>query len=97
MRRWLRSLAAALVTSGLGVAINLATDLKDAWWAWTLVAALTIAVSGFTAMAHPTSASRQNSITGTVSGHAVQAGDIHGSVTLSGERIPSDPDQRPSK
>lgn len=45
-RQWAWALGAAAVTSGLGVAINIATDLKDAWWAWAAVAVLTVISAG---------------------------------------------------
>ena len=40
---WLAAVASGLVTSGLGVAINLATGSNDSVWPWVVVAALTVA------------------------------------------------------
>ena len=45
-KTWAWALGAAVVTSGLGVAINIATDVKDAWWAWAAVAVLTVISAG---------------------------------------------------
>ncbi|MGW5741283.1 hypothetical protein [Amycolatopsis sp. NPDC003861] len=45
-KTWAWAAAAAVVTSGLGVAINIATDVKDAWWAWAAVAVLTVISAG---------------------------------------------------
>ncbi|MEV4142646.1 hypothetical protein AB0J40_03205 [Amycolatopsis sp. NPDC049691] len=45
-KTWAWALGAAVVTSGLGVAINIATDVKDAWWAWAAVAVLTVVSAG---------------------------------------------------
>jgi hypothetical protein len=45
-----RGLAAALalLVAGLGIATNLATDLRHSWIAWAVVAALAVAVAGVT-------------------------------------------------
>jgi hypothetical protein len=42
-RRWELTLASAILSSGLGIAINVATGLKSNWWAWLAVGVLTIA------------------------------------------------------
>jgi len=84
-RRSVWALGVAVVTSGLGVATNLATDLKDSWWAWLAVGALTVVSAGVSVWlqssdAPPTPATN-NEVHGTVSGTAIQAGTISGSVT----------------
>jgi len=97
MRRWLKPVAYAIAVAGLGIAINLATDLRANWWAWVTVAALTLVVGTISAMAEQPSAKKggglRNVITGQVSGNAMQARDIRGPVTLSGSRPDPDPDQ----
>lgn len=100
MHRWLISLAAAVLASGVGVAINLATDLKTVWWAWAAVVVLTIAVGAITALTQPSGTRQsnpQNVITGKVTGQVVQARDISAPVILSGDRLDTDPDQRASQ
>nr|WP_146060503.1 NB-ARC domain-containing protein [Amycolatopsis sp. CA-128772] len=52
-RQWAWALGAAVVTSGLGVAINVATDVKDAWWAWAAVAILTVISAGVSVWLRP--------------------------------------------
>jgi hypothetical protein len=93
--RWGWALIVAVVTSGLAVAINLATDLKDSWWAWLAVATLTVASGGISAWLLPSDAphttppapteqqpSTSNQISGTVQGSAIQSGTISGPVTV---------------
>lgn len=76
------------------MAINLATDLKDNWWAWLAVVALTVVSGGITAWLRPSGAqhgpppapppqqpSTNNQISGAVQGLAVQSGTINGPVT----------------
>jgi hypothetical protein len=90
MRRWVIPLTATILTSAIGVAINLATETGSSIWAWVVVAVLTIAAAVLGTMttqpkeAEPPPAVRStnNSISGTVHGQVVQAGDITGNVTM---------------
>jgi hypothetical protein len=41
-----RAVLAALVTTSLASAINVATDLRSSWWAWIIVAGLTLLSAG---------------------------------------------------
>lgn len=96
MRRWLIAVAAAVLTSSIGIAINLATDLRSNGWAWAVVGVLTLAIGVIAALAQPSAAPEagtHNVITGNVTGAVVQARDIRGRVTLSGDRLDNDPDQ----
>jgi hypothetical protein len=42
LRSWWWSLLAAFITSGLGVAINVATNNVGNWWPWLIVVALSV-------------------------------------------------------
>lgn len=46
MRRWLVALLSALVASGVGVTVNVATDLGTNVWAWVALGVLTLAAAG---------------------------------------------------
>lgn len=52
MGRWHVSLIAAVVTTAVAVAINIATELKTEAWAWIAVGVLTIALAGVTVLMH---------------------------------------------
>ncbi|MFC6092512.1 hypothetical protein Q5530_19485 [Saccharothrix sp. BKS2] len=93
MARWVWPAAAGVVASATGVAINVATDLSAnpvAWVAVVLLTALGVVVAmrvqdgprpaGGPAPARPR-AEVHNSVSGTVHGGVVQAGDL-GSVTV---------------
>jgi hypothetical protein len=94
LSRWVWALVVAVVTSGLGVAINLATDMKGSWWAWLAVGTLTVVSGGITAWRqgsdtprHPQpqtvpQSSTHNQVSGTVRGSAIQSGTINGPVTI---------------
>ncbi|ROP40813.1 hypothetical protein [Saccharothrix texasensis] len=97
MSRWVWPAAAGVVTSATGVAINLATDGGANPWAWVTVVLLTAlgVVIALRVQASapkpptpepPTSAPPEstvrNSITGSVTGPVVQAGDIGGGLTV---------------
>lgn len=95
MRRWLIALAAAVLTSSVGIGINLATDLRSNGWAWAVVGVLTLAIGVIAALTQPATAPEadaHNVINGNVTGAVVQARDIKGRLTLSGDRLDVDPD-----
>ncbi|MCK2241634.1 MULTISPECIES: hypothetical protein [unclassified Crossiella] len=46
MRQWLSALVTALVTTGVGISVNVATDLGSNWWAWAAVGGCTLAAAG---------------------------------------------------
>lgn len=94
MARWVWPAAAGVVTSATGVAINLATDGRANPWAWVAVALLTalgvVVALRVVPAARPERAAEPepkprsgvyNSISGTVNGAVVQAGDL-GAVTV---------------
>jgi hypothetical protein len=84
MPRWLLPLLAAVLTSGAGTAINVATDLGSVV-AWVVVGVLTLATGVVTVVASPAASDRggtRNSISGT----AVQARDISASMTFTTDR-----------
>ena len=88
------ALVVAVVTSGLGVAINLATDMKGSWWAWLVVGTLTVVSGGITAWRQGSDTPRHsraltvpessthNQVSGTVKGPVIQSGTISGPVTV---------------
>ncbi|MFJ6672491.1 hypothetical protein ACIQMJ_15400 [Actinosynnema sp. NPDC091369] len=92
MARWVWPAAAGVVTSATGVAINLATDGGGNPWAWVAVGLLTAlgvvvalrvqAGSPKPPAPEPPRSSVRNSITGSVTGPVVQAGDIDGGLTV---------------
>ncbi|XVS63110.1 hypothetical protein ACQPYE_33365 [Actinosynnema sp. CA-299493] len=98
MSRWVWPAAAGVVTSATGVAINLATDGGANPWAWVTVLLLTAlgvvialrvqATAKPTATGDPAPDPRppaptvHNSVSGTVTGPVVQAGDIGGGLTI---------------
>ncbi|GAA2831700.1 hypothetical protein [Crossiella cryophila] len=90
MRRWMFALATAMVASGIGVSVNVATELGTNVWAWVAVGVLTLAAAGVALWAQASSAeddgerggSVTNSVSGTVTGSVVQARDISGPVNL---------------
>ncbi|MCP3804677.1 hypothetical protein NLX83_35955 [Allokutzneria sp. A3M-2-11 16] len=87
MRRWLAALAVAVVTTGVGIAVNVATDLGSNMWAWIAVAVLTLAAAVVAVWAMrppkpPTVANSQNVISGDAAGSTVQANTINGDVHL---------------
>lgn len=61
MGRWTLPVIAAFVTSGLGAAINFATDNARIWWLWVIVVALSI-VAAALAIQHRQSAQPASSI-----------------------------------
>ncbi len=78
-----------MVTSGLGVAINVATDLEANPVAWVAVVVLTVAgvVIGMRGhhhhnRPHESPPSVHNSVSGTVHGQVVQAGTLSGGLTI---------------
>ncbi|MDQ2586367.1 hypothetical protein CKY47_20705 [Saccharothrix yanglingensis] len=85
--------AAGVVASATGVAVNMATDAAGDPWAWAAVVLLTLLGVALTVRmqrpAEPQPAPRpsppgpsvHNSVTGTVHGGVVQAGNV-GSVTI---------------
>lgn len=48
-RRWVLPAFVAVLVAFLGVATNLATNLKSNWYAWAAVAVLTVAIAALTA------------------------------------------------
>lgn len=98
MARWVWPASAGVVASATGVAINLATDQGDNAWAWVAVVLLTAlgvvvgarvgSAAGAPAPQEPprpqppTPGSVHNSVSGTVHGGLVQAGNIDAPVTL---------------
>ena len=89
MRRWLFPLLAAVLTSGVGIAINVATDLGTSVLAWAAVGVLTLATGVITMVATPSGSAGgnyTNNVNGTVKGSSLQARDINGPVTFSRER-----------
>jgi hypothetical protein len=100
LSRWVWALVVAVVTSGLGVAINLATDMKGSWWAWLVVGTLTVISGGITAwrqgsdapqhLQPPTApaASTHNEVSGTVQGNVIQARTISGPMTITDHSAP---------
>jgi hypothetical protein len=81
----------AVVSSTLAILINIATDLKNAWWAWAGVVVATALSALITFLVQtrrsdleaPSSASEGgNIISGSVGGDVVQAGDINGDITF---------------
>ncbi|QFZ22644.1 hypothetical protein [Saccharothrix syringae] len=93
MARWVWPAAAGVVASTTGVVINLATDLATNAWAWVAVVVLTalgvvVGMRVQPAAAGPAAApevrpqpSVHNSVSGTVHGGVVQAGNLD-SVTI---------------
>jgi hypothetical protein len=85
---------AAVLASGVGIAINVATDLSSSVVAWVVVGVLTLAAGVVTVWASPAASDSgggtQNAISGTVGGTAVQARDITGPVTFTNGRTPPD-------
>ncbi|MFI9009624.1 hypothetical protein ACIGNX_20580 [Actinosynnema sp. NPDC053489] len=100
MARWVWPAVAGVVTSATGVAINLATDGRANPWAWAAVALLTalgvVVALRLTPPAAPDVGPRperraptvHNSVTGTVTGSVVQAGEL-GAVTINSPTIHS--------
>lgn len=97
MRRWLFALLSAVVASGVGVSVNLATELGTNVWAWVAVGVLTLAAAGVAVWmgrgqeqepAEERSVVVQNSVTGNVTGSVLQAKDISGSIHLGGPDQP---------
>ncbi|GGN28990.1 hypothetical protein GCM10011609_85670 [Lentzea pudingi] len=85
MRRWLIAMVAAVVTSGVGISINVATDLGGNMLAWAAVGVLTIAAGAVAVWAAPAADGEdgtRNEISGTVTGPVVQARDISGPITF---------------
>ncbi|MFE9750813.1 hypothetical protein ACFYOT_38405 [Saccharothrix saharensis] len=92
MARWVWPAAAGVVTSATGVAINLATDGGANPWTWVAVVLLTTlgvvvalrlqASSTRPPASEPPRSTVRNSITGSVTGPVVQAGDIAGGLTV---------------
>lgn len=102
MKSLLWSVSTAVIASVLAISINLATDLRGAWWAWLAVVLLTAVTAWVTyrltagtdipEKAVPTvqttaqsaegSPQVSNSITGDVTGKAVQAGRVDGDINL---------------
>jgi hypothetical protein len=107
MRRWLIALATAVVASGVGVSVNVATDLKTNLWAWVVVAVLTVAAAGVAVWAQRPRPDQQPPVTaggpgggGTDGGgtHNEMSGEVAGSVVQGRDftgpiRISSDGDQ----
>ena len=82
-RTWAWALGAAVVTSGLGVAINIATDVKDAWWAWAAVAVLTVISAGVSVWLQSSGAPPESRSTPQASGHAtIQQATASGNATI---------------
>ncbi|MFG1673248.1 hypothetical protein [Micromonospora sp. NPDC049282] len=81
----------AVVSSALAVLINIATDLKNSWWAWSGVVVIT-ALSALTANLlqagkanHGTegaTSEQGNTIGGDVTGDVVQAREIRGDINF---------------
>jgi len=74
------TVATAVVTSGIAIVINLATDWKTNPWAWLAVVVLTAATAGVAlwlnkAQEPPAPASLDRSVTGDVSNSTVITGD----------------------
>ncbi|MFB9904458.1 hypothetical protein [Allokutzneria oryzae] len=103
MRRWWAALGVAVVTTGVGIAVNVATDLGSNVWAWVAVAVLTLAAAGVAVWTTQTTPAAQaapaadkqapqvrNSISGNVTGSVVQAGHIEGDVRLGERHEPQD-------
>jgi hypothetical protein len=93
MARWVWPAAAGVVTSATGVAINLATDGGANPWAWVTVLLLTAlgVVVALRVQAssspkppapEPPKSDVRNTVTGSVTGPVVQAGDIAGGLTV---------------
>ncbi|MCK2239711.1 MULTISPECIES: hypothetical protein [unclassified Crossiella] len=88
MRRWMFALATAVVASGVGVSVNVATELGTNVWAWVAVGVATLAAAGVALWVQSGSAEVEsggavtNSVSGTVTGSVVQARDISGPVNL---------------
>ncbi|MGW0522660.1 hypothetical protein [Crossiella sp. NPDC003009] len=86
MRRWLVALLSALVASGIGVTVNVATDLGTNVWAWVALGVLTLLAAGVAVWAQrgepEARGGTHNTITGTVHGSVVQADTVTGGITL---------------
>ncbi|WP_156051800.1 hypothetical protein [Allokutzneria albata] len=87
MRRWLTALAVAVVTTGVGISVNIATDLGSNMWAWIAVAVLTLAAAVVAAWtmrpAQPQAhTGTSNVVGGEVTGTVVQANTINGDLHL---------------
>jgi hypothetical protein len=87
MRRWAWPAVFGVVTSLIGIAINLATEWKSNPWAWVVVAVLTGlgVVAGMrvsaAAESRPTGSRRttgdvHNSVSAPISGTVIQAGSV---------------------
>lgn len=102
MRRWAILGSVAAVTCGFGLLVILATALADHAWAWVAVALLTVGATGLAPLlAQPPGAGgtgnngrtvserarTTNDISGDVTGQAIQAGKISGSVNLADQHI----------
>lgn len=89
MRRWLVPILAAVLTSGVGIAINVATDLSSSVVAWVAVCVLTLAAGVVPAVMAPAASDggvTHNDISGgTVRGAVVQARDISAPMTFLSE------------
>ncbi|AOS66083.1 hypothetical protein [Actinoalloteichus hymeniacidonis] len=98
MRRWWQALAAALVVTGGGIAVNIATESVDNVLAWVAVGVATLAGAGITLWTgrddgkqhsaedapagEPHGRTTHNSIHGDVSGSVIQAGEVRGGVSF---------------
>lgn len=79
--RW--PLITSLLSTALGVFVNLATDLKDSWVAWVGVVVLMVLTGLVSAGAQQVSARKSKSGTG----RSQRAGNVTTSVNVSSERI----------
>lgn len=90
-RRWAWALGAAVVTSGLGVAINVATDVKGNWWAWVAVGILTVLSAGVSVWLQPSddppTPSTTNQTVRAAKGPVTQSGPITQHATATGSAI----------